>query len=225
MTSELVSVIVLCYGRWELTAAFLDSFFTWLDYPAELIILDNGSPDDGETWRELQRVSEGWRHLWLKDFQILHVDENLGVPGGWNYCIRHSRGDYICLINNDMVIKGPILTPMLVTLKEDPKCGCTGMQHMVWSGIPFVEGSLWMFPRKVWEDVGEFDEAYFPGSSEDVDWQIRMREKGWIEKPTFGMDVFHHKHQSRAGVLGPLEERRNKLYLCGKFGLPLDRVE
>jgi len=222
---ELVSVVVLCYGKWYLTSAFLDSFFSWLDYPSELIILDNGSPDGGETWEELQRVSEGWNHVWLKDFQILQSEENLGVPGGWNFGIRHSRGDYICLINNDMVIQGPVLTPMLVTLKENPNCGCTGMQHMVWAGIPFIEGSLWMFSRGVWEEVGEFDESYWPGTCEDVDWQIRMREKGWVEKPTFGLKVFHHKHQSREGVLGPLEVHRNKLYLCGKFNLDVSIID
>lgn len=214
---DLVSVVVLCYGHWDLTSNFIKSFFQWLDYPCELVILDNGSPDN--TWQELQRVSEGWNHLWLEDYQILHVDENLGVPAGWNYAIRHTRGDYICISNNDMVIKGPILTPMLATLKIDPKCGCTGMQHMVWSGIGFIEGSLWMIKRKVWDAVGEFDEAYSPGSSEDVDWQIRMREEGWVEKPTFGLDVYHIKHQSRPGVIGPDVVARNKIYLCEKFDL------
>jgi len=220
---ELVSVIVLCYGHWNLTNEFLKSFFAWLDYPSELIILDNGSPDN--TWQELQRVSEGWNHLWLKDFQVLHVDENLGVPAGWNYAIRHAKGDYLLISNNDMVIQGPIIIPMLVTLKSDQRIGCTGMQHMVWGGIPFIEGSLWMIPRNVWETVGEFDEKYSPGSSEDVDWQIRMREKGWLERPTIGLNVFHHKHQSRPGVIGPDVVQRNKEYLCEKFGLSPDLVE
>lgn len=222
---ELVSIIVLCYGKWHLTSAFLDSLFSWLDYPSELIILDNGSPDGGETWEELQRVSEGWSHIWLKDYQVLHVDENLGVPGGWNYCIQQAKGDYYLLSNNDLTFQSPFVTPMLTTLKLDDRVGCTGWFHMVWSGIPFIEGSCWMIRKDVWEEVGVFDEKYFPGTMEDVDWQVRMRQAGWVEKWTPGIEIDHVKHQSRTGVIGPLEERKNKLYFCGKFGYDLSIVE
>ena len=215
--SDLVSVVVLCYGHWDLTNNFLKSFFQWLDYPCELVVLDNGSPDN--TWQELQKVSEGWEHLWLEDYQILHVDENLGVPAGWNYAIRHTKGNYILISNNDMVFQSPFLTPMLATLKGNPIVGCTGWFHMVWSGIPFIEGSCWMIRRDVWDVVGEFDEIYSPGTMEDVDWQVRMREKGWVEKWTPGIRIDHIKHQSRGGIIGPPTVARNKEIFCRKFNL------
>ena len=221
--SDLVSVVVLCYGHWDLTDKFIKSFFTWLDYPCELVVLDNGSPDN--TWQELQRVSEGWDHLWLEDFQILHVDKNLGVPAGWNYAIKYTRGDYICIANNDMVFQSPFLTPMLATLKLDSKVGCTGWFHMVWSGIPFIEGSCWMLPRSVWNSVGEFDETYSPGTMEDVDWQVRMRKLGWMEKWTPGIKIDHIKHQSRPGVISIGIEKRNKFYFCEKFGFDTTIME
>jgi len=59
----------------------------------------------------------------------------------------------------------------------------------------FLSGFCLLFKRRVWEDVGDFDEIFFPGGYEDNDFLLRANEKGW-----YGMisgDTFVHHFGSK----------------------------
>jgi GT2 family glycosyltransferase len=53
-----------------------------------------------------------------------------------------------------------------------------------------------MIRREAWEDVGPFDERFFPGMYEDNDWCDRALAKGWGLVIAPGVYIHHHGQQT-----------------------------
>jgi GT2 family glycosyltransferase len=69
--------------------------------------------------------------------------------------------------------------------------GHRNQQLNVWDkGIP------WLFKKTVFEDVGLFDEQFYPGNYEDNDMWVRMALKGWCYGSVETTHVFHYVHQT-----------------------------
>ena len=78
-----------------------------------------------------------------------------------------------------------------------------------------------MIPRRVWQEVGELDEAFGIGLFEDDDYAMRVRRAGY--EVACAEDVFvHHHHSASIGALtqGAYQRlfRRNRLYFESKWG-------
>jgi GT2 family glycosyltransferase len=54
-----------------------------------------------------------------------------------------------------------------------------------------MDFSSFMTTKKVWDDVGGFDEAFINGYSEDVDWKWRAMQKGYHVKRTEAVNTTH----------------------------------
>ena len=93
--SPKVSVVVVCYGRLELTKLCVLSLLGMTGYPEwELIAVDNASPDGSAEWLE------GMAREWDRVRVVLNT-ENLGFPAGVNCGVRTASGEYIVVLNND----------------------------------------------------------------------------------------------------------------------------
>jgi N-acetylglucosaminyl-diphospho-decaprenol L-rhamnosyltransferase len=62
--------------------------------------------------------------------------------------------------------------------------------------VDWVSGCCMLFPRKVFEDVGTFDEG-FPLFGEELDFATRLREAGWSVVYTPRAEVIHELGVSR----------------------------
>ena len=133
-------------------------------------------------------------------------DENLSVV--WNRLIKRSNADYIILLNNDTIVKPEWLEKLLdaTKLKKFGAVGAisnrAGGHQGGWKKSPhdqvvqcsMLSGFACLFPKKVWEELGGFDEKYVL-YGEDSDFFNRMRKKYWLYTH-YGVHIYHYKAKS-----------------------------
>jgi len=86
----LISIITPVHNCYSHNEIFLESLKKYSFFPYQLIIIDNNSTD-GST--ELFQKAE---------CQIISNKKNLCYPESINLGLAHARGEYICLLNNDV---------------------------------------------------------------------------------------------------------------------------
>jgi GT2 family glycosyltransferase len=202
-----LSVVIACYGKRALTAACLRSLLP--DTPeAEILLVDNASPDDTRAWAERQPV------------RLIPFAANRGVAPAWNAGLHAATGDLLCVLNNDTVIhpggmrrlaaeawrvgiaahQGGVLNPELACVRLTGEAG----------EADYPDGCALLFRRDVWERVGAFDEGMVLGYCEDSDWGLRARALGygWALVPDA---LTHLGHQTARGIAAvPEHHRRNQ---------------
>jgi len=107
-----VSVIVLDIDGGDMLRACLDSIAAQTLPPSEVIVFDNGSQTP-----VAERIA--FRHA----LHIFRSDTNLGFAGGNNVAYRHATGNYLALINNDVILDRDWLATVATALDKDPKLG------------------------------------------------------------------------------------------------------
>ena len=105
-----VSVIVLDLDGGDMLRACLDSIAAQTLPPREVIVFDNGSRTP-----VAERI--GIRHA----LHIFRSPTNLGFAGGNNAAYRHATGEFIALVNNDVVLDRDWLATVANSLDADPK--------------------------------------------------------------------------------------------------------
>ncbi len=109
---DMVSVITINYNGWRDTCEMIASFRQWETYPYEMIVVDNASAGD-----DVERISERYPVV-----KLVRSERNLGFAGGNNLGVQKATGKYLFFLNNDVVIKGPVLQPLVDSLR----CGKWG---------------------------------------------------------------------------------------------------
>jgi GT2 family glycosyltransferase len=105
-----VSVIVLDIDGGDMLRACLDSIAAQTLPPREVIVFDNGS-----------RTPVAERIAFRHGLHIFRGHKNLGFAGGNNAAYRHATGEYIALVNNDVVLDRDWLATVAAALDADPK--------------------------------------------------------------------------------------------------------
>jgi len=93
----------------------------------EILVVDDGTRDPA-VLGELQRVSSDL------GFQLLYNHQNLGFSATVNHGMRHARGRYILLCNNDIVFFQPWLEPLEKAFDADPDLGILGARLLYLNG-------------------------------------------------------------------------------------------
>jgi N-acetylglucosaminyl-diphospho-decaprenol L-rhamnosyltransferase len=105
-----VSVIVLDIDGGDMLRACLDSIASQTLPPREVIVFDNGS-----------RTPVAERIAFRHSLHLFRADTNLGFARGNNEAYRHATGNYIALVNNDVVLDRDWLATVAAALDADPK--------------------------------------------------------------------------------------------------------
>lgn len=171
-----LSVVLALHGQRRLTAACLSTLQT--DVPdAEVICVDNASPDDTREWLAGQPV------------KALLFSENRGCAGAWNAGLEVARGAVLCVLNNDTLVRSGGLRKLAQAAWEQGIAAQTG--GVLNARLEFVrstldpteadypEGYALAFRRDVWQAVGPFDQGMKLGYCEDTDWGLRARSRGF----------------------------------------------
>lgn len=109
----LVSIVTVNYNHSSDTIEFLESIENSNYKNIEIIVIDNGSePGDAELIKER-----------FKDISLYRIEKNIGFAPANNIGIKHTKGEYILSINNDMVVEKDFLFPLLKTLQENVDIG------------------------------------------------------------------------------------------------------
>lgn len=235
------SVVVVAYGQRAVTAAFLDRWAQVAPADAELVLVDNASPDD------TLELLDAWRDR----ATVLALPENRNFSGGCNAGAAAARGDALLFVNNDTLLEpglvealtdevlvagaaiaGPRLHHRDGTLQHAGIAmsaaakdavlplhlfhrapGDLGAARLVLE-LDCVTGACLAIPRARFTALGGFDEAYVNGL-EDVDLCLRARMAGGRVVYRGDLAMLHDEGRTRGVVRGADENVR---LFCATWG-------
>lgn len=114
----LTSVVVISYNQWHLTQRCLQSIADHSDTQAlEVIVIDNASAD--ETPQQLQ----SWQSLDPARRKIVLNQDNRGFGPAVNQGLAMAQGDYLVILNNDIIVGPGWLRGMRRHLEVNPQLG------------------------------------------------------------------------------------------------------
>lgn len=168
-----VNLCIPTLNRYDLLMKCLESAEAGTLKPVKYYIIDNG----------LRLKPEDFSEDVTDKIYVLKTKYNLGVARSWNWFFENVE-DYILLCNDDIEFYPDSIEKLMGGYDENfsiyPSEGATSF-------------SLMQFPRKIINDVGEFDTTLSPFYAyfEDNDYHYRMRLKGYDIKDIPGCKVKH----------------------------------
>lgn len=117
--TPLVSIITVNYNGLHDTCEMIDSFRRHETYPRyEIIVVDNGSH-----LPEAETIQARYAHSLTSGNPPVKVVHNInnGFAGGNNAGLKAAGGDYLFFINNDTLIKTPILATLVRRIECNPQ--------------------------------------------------------------------------------------------------------
>src|SRR3712207_2735243 len=120
MPAPRVSAIVVNYRRAEMTCRCLTALVHALretGEPYEVVVVDNGS-GDGST--ELIRAT-------APDAAVYELPSNAGFPPAASHGIAQSSGEWVLLVNNDVIVEPDTVTALLAAASS-PDVGSVAAQ-------------------------------------------------------------------------------------------------
>jgi len=213
------------------TRACLESLHRTVQADTEIILIDNASSDGTDEYLST-----------LKDVRVIANAENLGCAGAWNQGVKAASGEWVIILNNDVILSAgwieglltaavlwdlDIVTPAIregeynydiVTYAREH----TGrMNKVIRRGR--ANGVCFMVHRRVFDTAGCFDENFRIGQYEDKDFFLRASKAGF-RLGTVGSSFLHHFgsvtqiSMRKVKVLKPYAVE-NKAYFARKWKL------
>ncbi len=116
---KLVSIIILNYNQYHYTLDCLRSLQNQTYYNFEIYILDNGSKYN--LYSNFKKELEEFKSF-LK-IKLIRSNINLYFVAGNNKIIKMVNGDYICLLNYDVIVNPDFIEKMVAFLETHPDAG------------------------------------------------------------------------------------------------------
>lgn len=125
-----VTAIVVSFNQWCLTERCLESLCQSETLePLEIIVVDNASTDETP---ERLRAWEDKQHQLGRPHRALLLERNRGFGGGVNEGLRLARGEFLAILNNDLVLSDGWARCLRRHLERDPGLGliCPTTNHI-----------------------------------------------------------------------------------------------
>jgi glycosyltransferase involved in cell wall biosynthesis len=181
-----ISVIMPCFNHGEFLAEAVSSVTTIKRDDIELVVVDDGSTDDG-TRREVDRLSG-------QGIKIIR-QENKGLAAARNAGVLASQGEYLFPLDADDRMRAGWIDRGMEILDSQPEVGVVygdtqffGTQTELWEPGPLDADKLLeanyiccsgLYRRLVWEQNGGYDGAMPVQGYEDWDFWVGAVERGW----------------------------------------------
>jgi len=220
-----LSVVILNYNvRYflELCLKSVEAAITGIN--AEIIVVDNASPDDScEMVKTL-----------FPNAKLIENKLNSGFSKGNNIGVAQARGEYLCILNPDTVVAEDTFTTLLEFADETKDIGIIGCRLIDGNGLylpeskrnvptPLVSfkkifgssgsyyanhlkqheignvdilvGAFMIIKKSIYDEIGGFDEDYFM-YGEDIDLSYKILKAGF-QNQYFGQStIIHFKGES-----------------------------
>jgi len=195
-----VSVVIPCYGQAHFLEVAVASVFRQTFRDFELIIVDDGSPDD--TAKVAERLIAG-----AKDLEVrLLRQKNAGLARARNAGIRASRGRYLLPLDADDALDPTFLEKTVAVLEADPTAQIAGTDSLHFGAREEVVRAnagasapallranflnyCSLYRREVFEALGGYDPRMPVAGYEDWNFWISAAERGFrgvhIAEPLF----------------------------------------
>lgn len=199
----------------------------------ELIIINNGSTDGTREYLD-----------GLDAVVAIHCEQNIGVGPAWNLGIQHSRGDFVCVLNNDLLLTPGWLERLLWPFSQDDGVWCTGpvftrelvpsrfdeLAAVVSESEPQlvaggIVGFCFALRRIAIEELGPFDQQFETAWFEDTDYYCRLIESGHPPALATNCLIHHYETQTAAQELSETAGailKRNQSRFLKKWGVLVD---
>ncbi len=201
------SFIILCYNNWGLTKQTLETLIMsihGITEGVEILILDNGSED--ETGVQVESLPKKVNGIHIR---YESLNRNMGYPFGINFGLSKSCGDFITVLNNDLIFVEGWFEPVIRAFIENSNIGvcvphlCDYVdfdkhkqkqnyleQHKQsetqkeehYEKLQFIDraiGACMTIKRAVLDKVGGNDLWFGAGHYDDDDWCLRIRIAGF----------------------------------------------
>ncbi|NLI56689.1 glycosyltransferase family 2 protein, partial [bacterium] len=189
-----------------------------------IIIIDNCSTDS--TIEKVKAFIQEYKKI-FKDFILIQNCKNIGFGAGINQGANISNGEYLFILNPDTKVKEDSLMILLEYAIEDKECGVWEARQLPYEHPKFYDsltletiwstGAAFLIIRKVFEEIGGFDEEYFL-YAEDVDLSFKVRANGYCIRYIPEAVIWHFtKDEIKRRERLILYSIRNNLYLRWKF--------
>ena len=115
-----LSIVILNYNNYVYSIECVRSILnSGIDMPFEIILVDNDS--DGHDYETLKRVFRNNRKI-----KIYKTWKNLGYSGGMNFGYSKSKGRYVILANNDIIVRKGWSNELIKHIEKDNKIAVVG---------------------------------------------------------------------------------------------------
>jgi GT2 family glycosyltransferase len=221
-TPPLVSVVIVTWNSQKHLPTCLESLSAQANKDFEIVMVDNGSTDDG--YLDLEEKYPGLEST------IKKLNKNLGFTVANNIGARLARGKYLALLNADAFPESDWLQRLLEAAEKYPNVFFSSRQIQVdrpdlldgEGDIYHISGLAWrknynlpvyslngsqnvfsacgaaaFYPRQAFLDAGGFDEDYF-SYHEDVDLGFRLRLRG-LNCMLIPQAIVHHVGSASTG--------------------------
>lgn len=158
----LVSIVMLSWNAPQFTKLALESIRLHTGGEYEVIIVDNGSQPETVAWL---RTLEGVR--------VIFNPENRGYAGGNNQALEAARGEYVVLLNNDVVVTEGWLEGLLSAFDRIPGLGVSAPRSNRVAGNQLI-------PDAVYGDIAQMHEYARARSAQ-------FRAQGWLTDRAIGL--------------------------------------
>lgn len=133
----MISIITVNYKTVDYLVKMLESLFMYhKNNDVEVIIVDNHSDDD------LTQIAKRFSQV-----RFIYSNKNLGFAGGCNLGIQASLGDYVFLINPDIVFVDDSLYQMRDAMDRDTNISIGGASLKNFDGTQ--QKCVWHFPTPI----------------------------------------------------------------------------
>lgn len=204
-------------SRSKLLRILMDSLEKYTDYPAEIIVMDNGgNPDDTDYL--LGKLRQG------KINTLVRYKNNMHFAYAWNEGAKLATGDYLCFICNDIELGSNWLSTCVNILEAYPDRKFVATPFISYSKtkhtIEILDGNrvnmrsgsnCMVLKRKDWQKLGEWPVHRIGGSL----WFTKAFRDGWrFVAPAEDMAI---DHGHRKGVNFTIPIRVEKQLLNGEM--------
>ena len=213
-----ISIILLCYNKFEYTKKCVASIFKNTEYPNyEIVAVDNASVDETSEYLE----------TFGKRVKYVRINSNVGFIGGNNIGVGQSDADYVLFLNNDTEVTPGWLDNLYNTFVFHPDAGGVGAKLIFanntlqeaggaifkdatgWNygrtgdvydarynfvrEVDYCSGAALMVRRDLFNKVGGYDYLFVPAYFEDTDLCFSIRKLGYKIYYCYSSHVIHYE--------------------------------
>ena len=202
---DLTSIIIPCWNEIEFTQQCIAALKSHTRPAWELIVVDNGSTDGTGTYLA------GVRDMSTVPVTVVSNATNLGFPAAINQGLRLARGEYLVMLNNDVVVTDGWLDQLiaLVNAKREPSADAAartcagdvngsvatstpprvgivpGSAEPTPPGPPFTRGGKVMVPRSVDQVGAGVEEGEPRAAPTSLPFEVRVGDAAGLTPPPF----------------------------------------
>lgn len=200
--SEHLTLVVPTLHRYDLLIRMLASAEEGTRRPDAYHVIDNGG-----------MLLSQWKSSNLTfplHTRITVPKMNMGVGGSWNFGIEEAL-NWVLIVNDDVVLAGGAVERMLDVITNP---AVVGQFPIVTSSQPDGTGlecwSMFMLGKRTIDEIGQFDDRFWPAYYEDTDYSRRLMLRGHRVRVVPDTIVEHHC----ASTLRSLDDARQRNLLA-----------